>query len=86
MSRKVKFLQDFQGKETKEVFYRKDEVAEVADELIDQLLADKRVELVEPVIEMASEPQFENAYFGSQPEAEPRQDEVKFEKQKRGRK
>lgn len=83
---KVKFLQDFQGRETKEAFYHKDEVVEIADELVDRLLEAGRVELV-PSVAFASEPQFENAYFGSQPEAEPRQDDVKFEKQvKRGRK
>lgn len=64
---KVKFLQDFQGRETKEAFYHKDEVVEIADELVDRLVADKRVELVLPPVVMASEPQFENAY----PELEP---------------
>lgn len=46
MTKKVKFLQDFQGKETREVFYKQGQEAELPDHLAEQLLADRRVELV----------------------------------------
>ena len=76
MSKKVKFLQDFQGKETREQFYKKDAVVEIADELLDRLITDGRVELVTFDLAMASEPQFENVYYGAQAEPEIRNDEV----------
>ena len=91
MSKKVKFLQDFQGKETREQFYKKDAVVEIADELVDRLIADGRIELVVFDLHMANEPQFENAYYGAQTEPEIRNDEVLYDvmtapKKKGGRK
>lgn len=47
---KVKFLQDFQGKETKEVFYKQGQEVELPDNLTSQLLKDQRVELVKEVV------------------------------------
>jgi hypothetical protein len=44
----VKFLQDFQGRETKEVFYRSGQEVDLPDHIAQQLLADRRVELVKP--------------------------------------
>lgn len=46
MSKKVKFLQDFQGRETREVFYKQGQVVELEDHIAQQLLADRRVELL----------------------------------------
>lgn len=72
---KVKFLQDFQGVETREVFYQKGQVVNIPDDLIDRLVNDKRVELLKPDARLDVEPQFENAYYGSQPETELKNDE-----------
>ena len=62
---RVKFLRDFQGKETRERFYRKNEVADLPDSMASQLVADKAA--IPDVSEVAyvSTPQFENAYFES---------------------
>ena len=46
--RKVKFLQFFQGSETRNVAYEKDQVAEFPDDLAGQLVKDKRAEFVLP--------------------------------------
>ena len=43
---KVRFLQDFQGKETKERFYSKGQEVEIEDFLVSQLVTDGRVEVV----------------------------------------
>ena len=43
---KVRFLQDFQGKETREQFHKKGEEVEIEDYLVAQLVADGRVEVV----------------------------------------
>jgi hypothetical protein len=43
---KVKFLQDFQGKETREVFYKFGQEVELPDHMTAVLIADRRVELV----------------------------------------
>ena len=63
---KVRFLQDFQGKETREVFYKKDQVVEIDDNLVDRLVSDGRAERVT------------ERHYGGQdsPELKPRADEV----------
>jgi hypothetical protein len=43
---KVRFLQDFRGKETREVFYLKGQEVELDGGMAERLLADRRVELV----------------------------------------
>jgi hypothetical protein len=43
---KVKFLQDFQGKETGEIFYKLGQVADLPDHMTAILVADRRAELV----------------------------------------
>lgn len=43
---KVKFLQDFQGKETREVFYKQGQEVELPDHVVSQLVKDGRAELV----------------------------------------
>ena len=43
---KVRFLQDFQGKETREQFHKQGEEVEIDDSLIDQLVTDGRVEVI----------------------------------------
>lgn len=54
--KKVKFLQDFQGRETREVFYKQGQEVELDDHIAQQLLADRRVELVDyPKPKMAEE-------------------------------
>jgi hypothetical protein len=45
--KKVRFLQDFQGRETNEVFYKKGQEVELPDSQTQILLADRRVELVD---------------------------------------
>jgi hypothetical protein len=44
---KVKFLQDFQGKETGEIFYKQGQVADLPDHMTAILVADRRAELVQ---------------------------------------
>lgn len=46
MSKKVKFLQDFRGKETNEVFYTQGQEAEFPDHVAELLVKDGRVEIV----------------------------------------
>lgn len=67
MTKKVKFLQDFQGRETREVFYKQGEVVELGDATADLLLKYGRVELVKDA-----------PHYGGQtdPELKPRDDEV----------
>jgi hypothetical protein len=43
---KVKFLQDFQGKETNEIFYKLGQVADLPDHMTAVLVADRRAEVV----------------------------------------
>lgn len=43
---KIRFLQDFQGRETREQFYKKGDEVEIEDFLVDQLIADGRAEVV----------------------------------------
>jgi hypothetical protein len=43
---KVKFLQDFQGRETSEIFYKLGQVADLPDHMTAILVADRRAELV----------------------------------------
>ena len=67
---KVKFLQDFQGSETREVFYRKGQEADLPDSIAQRLVTDRRAEQVAPVVEVQyhdNEPQFENAAIPPQP-------------------
>lgn len=68
---KVKFLRDFQGKATREVFYKKGQEVELDDSLIGAVVAEGAAEyvratLIENVtgVELQyfdNEPQFENA-------------------------
>lgn len=69
---KVKFLQDFQGSETREVFYRKSQEVELPDSMAARLVADRRAEFVDNPVVLENvnevqveyhdlEPQFENA-------------------------
>lgn len=44
--KKVKFLQDFQGRETNERFFLKNTEVELEDHMADLLVKEKRVELV----------------------------------------
>lgn len=87
---KVKFLQDFQGRETKEVFYKAGQVADLSDELIDQLVKDKRVELVKIIQAPEVKERVEVESIEYLPTSEPelrRDDEIMHTaKSKRGRK
>jgi hypothetical protein len=56
---KVKFLQDFQGKETGEIFYKLGQVADLPDHMTAILVADRRAELVKGItldIEFENDP------------------------------
>ena len=44
---KVKFLQDFRGVETGEVYYKKGDIGEVEDEWLERLVQDKRAVIVD---------------------------------------
>jgi hypothetical protein len=61
--KKVKFLQDFQGVETKGVFYRKDAVVEVDDYVAERCVLDGRAEYAEGngTASFKNSPQFEEA-------------------------
>lgn len=53
---RVKFLQDFQGRETKEIFYAKGQEEELDSDIAASLLRDgfvEPIEVREPVIEAA---------------------------------
>jgi len=57
---KVKFLQDFQGKETNEAFYKKDQEAELNDFLADLLVKENRaVYVAHGTTNSENTPQFE---------------------------
>lgn len=43
---RVRFLQDFQGKETNEIFYKLGQEVELPDHITSRLVADKRAEYV----------------------------------------
>lgn len=47
MAKKVRFLQDFQGKETKELFYKQGQEIELPDHVAQLLVTDRRAELVD---------------------------------------
>lgn len=47
---KVKFLQDFRGRETREVFYVKDQIVEIDDDTAQVLIADGRAKAVLSII------------------------------------
>lgn len=51
---KVKFLQDFQGRETGENFYKQGQEVELPDNVVSVLLADGRVELVKQAAKFVS--------------------------------
>jgi hypothetical protein len=55
---KIKFLQDFRGTETNEVFYKKDEVVDVSENTAERLVKDGRA-VVESGSQYDVEPQFE---------------------------
>ncbi len=58
--KKVKFLKDFQGRETNERFFLKDTEVELEDHMADLLVKEKRAEFVLSVgANPANEPQFE---------------------------
>jgi hypothetical protein len=72
----VKFLQDFQGIETRGAFYKQGDVVDIDDGLVNRLVVDKRVELVQkPVV-----PQPVPVHYGAQPEPELRHDEDLYPK------
>lgn len=73
---KIKLFTDFQGVETREVFYRAG-IHDVPDDVASRLVKDGRAEFVKPDVVHDVEPQFENV-VPEQPE------EIK--PQKRGRK
>lgn len=56
---KIKLFTDFQGVETKEVFYRAG-IHEVDDAVASRLVKDGRAEFVKPDVVHDVEPQFEN--------------------------
>lgn len=66
---KVQFLQDFQGKETREIFYKQGQIVDFDDGMAERLIADGRAALV--VINVGNrfdvEPQFEQAEEPPQP-------------------
>ena len=58
--KKVKFLKDFQGRETNERFFLKDTEVELEDHMADLLVKEKRAEFIVSVgANPANEPQFE---------------------------
>ncbi len=59
--RKVKFLTDFRGRETNEVYYIKDSIVELEDSVALRLIEDKRAVLVDDYIEEMSQPDLEPA-------------------------
>jgi hypothetical protein len=65
---RVKFIQDFQGVETGEVFYHNGQEVDLPDNQADRLLRDKRVGLLRPEEPKAEEPQPEPA---AEPASEP---------------
>lgn len=84
--KKVKFLKDFQGRETNERFFLKDTEVELEDHMADLLVKEKRAEFVlsfgaNPV----NEPQFEEA-APLQEDVTPEQEEVPVKSYKRGKK
>lgn len=59
---RVKFLQDFQGRETKNIFYKRDEVVDLDIETAELLVREKRavlfvepIEIRQPVIEVVED-------------------------------
>lgn len=77
--KKVRFLQDFQGRETNERFFLKDSEVELEEYMADLLVKEKRAEYVLTIgANPANEPQFE--------EAAPLQEEIPVKSFKRGRK
>lgn len=71
---KVKFLQDFQGVETKNVFYLKDQVVELDDETSSRVVKDGRAEYVvgHGTASFENTPQFEESpAFEPLPEEQP---------------
>ena len=66
---KIKFLQDFQGKETREVFYKEGQEVELDDSLTSVLVKEGRAALVQAVTP---------THYGAQvtEELEPRDDKV----------
>lgn len=50
---KIKFLQDFRGRETNEQFFERGQVAEFEDGVASRLVADGRAEFVPVVVEVA---------------------------------
>ena len=59
--KKVKFLQDFQGVETKGIFYRKGKEYELENDLADRMIYDGRAESVFVHVHIEATPQFEDA-------------------------
>lgn len=67
---KVKFLQDFQGAETRNAFYKKDDEVDLPDSMADVLVKDGRAVVLYGSIH-DSTPQFEKADI-PQPEPQPK--------------
>lgn len=56
----IKFLQDFQGKETNEVFYKKDQIADLPDFMVGILVKENRaVYIAHGTSNAENTPQFE---------------------------
>lgn len=73
---KVKFLQDFQGRETREAFYKQGQEVELPDNMAQRLVADGRARVVTPAPVQVEyhdlTPQFENAAEPPKPEPKKR--------------
>ncbi len=74
---KVKFLQDFQGRETREVFYPKDAIVELDDGMAEQLIKDGRAVAVvtSGLWQVEQKPDATQAHYGAQVAPELRRDD-----------
>lgn len=100
--KEVRFLQDFQGVETRNVFYKSGSVHSFEDDLADRLIVDGRAKSTfihsyvdeTAQFENAATPPHEEKHYGGQAESAPRHDEELYpveqveviQPKKRGRK
>lgn len=79
----VEFLQDFQGRETKEVFYKRGQQVDLPENMASVLQRDGRVRIVAGTPSDSSPAQMsegvEAVHYGAQKEPELRNDEEKYE-------
>lgn len=66
----VEFLQDFQGKETREVFYKKGQVVDLPENMLDILLREKRVKIIAGSLADVTPQMDEGVHYGIQAEPE----------------